>query len=286
MNNRLLRVALGLMAAWLAIMACTIGAVAPATETPATSQEDLAATAAALVLTAQAPATASSTPEATASVEPTATECQPSVTANLNANIRSGPSTLNGVVGTLMSGDSADVLGRNEDSTWWYIDVEGSHAWVAASVVTSACIPSDLAVVAGPTVPETGEPPAEESPAEEPATAAMPDLQINQFSITPDTPTAHVAAHVRVQVYNFGDAPAGHFIVHWYGLSTFTSPSCTWNISSMNAHGGRVLECDFAFPSPYPGDRTTLAVADVTGLVDESDEGNNEATISSFSVAP
>jgi CARDB/Bacterial SH3 domain len=290
MNNRLISVALGLLAAWLAIMACTIGvAPPPSTDTPTTSQEDLASTAAALVLTAQAPATATSTPEATVSAEPTATECQPTVTANLNANVRSGPGTGHSVVGSLTDGESASVVGRNDESTWWYIEHGGGHAWIAASVTTSTCIPDDLAVVAGPTLPETGEPPAEdtteEEPAAEPPAAAMPDLQINQFTISPETPTAHAAAHARVQVYNYGDAAAGAFAVHWYGLSTYGSPSCTWNVASLAAHGGRVLQCDFSFPSWYPVDRTSLAVADPANQVDESDEGNNEATISPFGVS-
>ena len=290
MNNRLLRVALGLMAAWLAIMACTIGAAAPpATETAGPSHEDLAATAAALVLTAQAPAVQTSTPEATASVEPTATVCQPTVTANLNANVRSGPSTAFSAVATLMKDDSATVLGKNDDGSWWYIELNGSNAWIAASVVTSACIPSDLAVVTGPTVAETGEPPAEEEaaaeePVEEPPAAALPDLVITGFSISPETPTQGEVAHVTVQTYNTGNAPSGHYVVYWYGLSTYTSPSCTWSVDNSNAHGGRVLECNYTFPSWYPTNRTSRAVVDATNLVGESEEGNNEAAISPFGV--
>jgi len=159
MNSRLLRALLGLLAAWLALSACTVSpAPPPATDTSALSQDDVAPGTAALAPSAQPPAAPTSTPQSTASAEPTATECQPTVTANLNANIRSGPGTAHGVVGSLVEGDSATVLGRNDDSTWWYIDHGGGQAWIAASVTTSACIPGDLAIVAGPTIAETGEP--------------------------------------------------------------------------------------------------------------------------------
>jgi uncharacterized protein YraI len=292
MNNRLLRVALGGLATWLTIMACTIGAAGPpATDTAAPSQEELAATAAAMVLTAQAPAPETSTPEAVDAAEPAATECQPSVTANLNANVRSGPSTDDGAVGALMNGDSAAVLGRNEDSTWWYIDYEGSEAWIAASVVTSSCIPTDLTVVAAAAASvaegETGDEeaaPAEEA-GEEPVAEPKPDLVIRDFFIDPETPTAHEPVRVNVEVYNQGEAVAPSFMAYWYGLSSYSEPSCHWHlIGSMPPGGHTSLQCDFTFKSWYPATQSSLAIVDPEDEVDESDEGNNEATISPFGV--
>ena len=111
------------------------------------------------------------------------------------------------------------------------------------------------------------------------------DLIVSEFTISPSTPTMGDSAHVRIGVYNQGNVGAGQYHVVWYGLSTFASPSCNWTVNHSNAHGGRILECDFVFASWYPLNKTSLAIVDVNNEVDESNEGNNEGTISPFGVA-
>ena len=121
---------------------------------------------------------------------------------------------------------------------------------------------------------------------EPPAETKMPDLFVSEFTITPSTPIRGQNAHVRIGVYNQGDAVASQFTVVWYGLSTFSSPSCSWDImDTMNAHGGRILQCDFVFQSWYPTNKTSLVIVDSTNNVVESNEGNNQGTISPFGVA-
>ena len=93
----------------------------------------------------------------TDTVVPTGTTCIPTVTATMNANVRSGPGTVYNAVGSLLKGNSATVAGKNADGTWWYIEfssVSGGRAWVAASVTTSSCIPTSLAVIAAPPTPK------------------------------------------------------------------------------------------------------------------------------------
>jgi hypothetical protein len=96
-----------------------------------------------------------------------ATGCTPMVTANLNANVRRGPSTEYSEVGYLPSGGTAPLAGRNEDNSWWYIVFAGGpggYAWIAQSVTTASCLPAVVQVVAAPPLPatDTPEPEAEE----------------------------------------------------------------------------------------------------------------------------
>jgi hypothetical protein len=145
------RVFLSIMAICVAILSCN----AP---TGQAVQDVVSGTLTSVALTSQAggptvePATAA--PGATAEASPTA--CVPTVTANLNANIREGPSTIFNAIGALLLGQSATVAGQNDAKTWWYIDFAGgpgNHGWIAASTVTATCIPDSLAIVASPPTP-------------------------------------------------------------------------------------------------------------------------------------
>src|SRR5689334_12914838 len=45
--------------------------------------------------------------------------CSPTVTTNTDANVRSGPGQVYGVIGYIPTGGSAPVAGKNSDGTWW-----------------------------------------------------------------------------------------------------------------------------------------------------------------------
>jgi hypothetical protein len=97
--------------------------------------------------------TGSATPTVTAI---TGTACLPTVVTNTDANVRSGPGQVYGILGQLPQGSSANVAGKNSDGTWWYIEFAAGpngHAWIAGSVTTALCIPSTLAIVAAPPTP-------------------------------------------------------------------------------------------------------------------------------------
>jgi len=118
-----------------------------------------------------------------------------------------------------------------------------------------------------------------------PPPVAKADLTITEFNINPATPTMGENAHVRVRAHNQGTADSGGFIMNWHGLSTFPDPSCSWNIAGGLVAGGSVLmECDFIFGSWYPINKTSIVYIDVGDQEDESNEGNNTASISPFGV--
>ena len=112
------------------------------------------------------------------------------------------------------------------------------------------------------------------------APAGKPDLIITQILLSPASPTHGVPVHVKVTVYNDGSAPtSGDFTVRWWGLQTFANPSCTWNTNAVFvAHGGKVLECDFSYASPYSPGLLSKAVVDTDNTIAESNEGNNQMT--------
>lgn len=90
---------------------------------------------------------------------------KPIVTATEgNVNLRNGPSTDYETIGTLSSGESLEVVGRNADSSWWQVSAPTGLAWVAASVVTASNIDDSIPVVEAPPPPvqptDTPAPPA------------------------------------------------------------------------------------------------------------------------------
>src|SRR5689334_6751678 len=85
------------------------------------------------------------TPVLTGTPGPSPTACSPSITTNSSVNVRSGPGTGYGSVDNLATGATVTVIGKNNDSTWWYINrPAGGNGWVAANVSTAVCIPDSL----------------------------------------------------------------------------------------------------------------------------------------------
>jgi uncharacterized protein YraI len=144
------------------IAALAISLVALSCNAPSGQEiESLALTLTALVNTAAAsPPGATLAPAATtapgATTAPLATACTPLVTANLNANVRKGPSTDYDAVGSLLTNESAPIVGRNAEGSWWNIVFPagpGGKAWIANSTVTASCLPASVAVMAAPPPP-------------------------------------------------------------------------------------------------------------------------------------
>ena len=93
------------------------------------------------------------TETATASVTPILI---PYITTNVNANIRGGPGTVYDVLGNLVQNQSADILGRNSNSSWWVIEFApgpGGQGWIANSIVTVFGDTSNIPIVAAPPTP-------------------------------------------------------------------------------------------------------------------------------------
>ncbi len=87
---------------------------------------------------------------------PQPVQCVATATTNVNANVRSGPDTLYSVVGYLSLGGAAEIVGRNDANTWWYIKFAGGpggYAWIAQSVAVATCLPAVVVVIPAPPPP-------------------------------------------------------------------------------------------------------------------------------------
>nr|MBN1228814.1 SH3 domain-containing protein [Anaerolineae bacterium] len=77
-------------------------------------------------------------PTAQPTSQPTQQPTATSLTATINYYIwfRAGPGTTYTKLGSIRYGTSVTVLGRNADSSWAYVDWNGSRGWVAAWLIT------------------------------------------------------------------------------------------------------------------------------------------------------
>ncbi len=78
----------------------------------------------------------SATPPPTATFTPTVPVAVPK---DVNVNCRYGYGTDWLAIGALVNGQPATIIGRNSDSSWWYVQLQNStKCWVAASVTNVA----------------------------------------------------------------------------------------------------------------------------------------------------
>jgi uncharacterized protein YraI len=141
---------------------------------------------------AQGEAVVEAAAEPTEETQPTATPAPEAklIVNNQAVNVRNGPGTEYGLVGSAEANQTFDVVGKNQAGDWWQICcVNGQQAWIfgqlarvenAEAVTVAADIPAPPVVVA-PTVapvaaapPTPVPPPAEAPPAEAPPAEAPP----------------------------------------------------------------------------------------------------------------
>lgn len=102
-----------------------------------------------------------STPTPTSTPAPTLTPTPtiPLISASTNTNCRRGPSTLYAPpIGALAVGQQAEVHGRNDASTWWYISLPGragQFCWVWAETTDVEGNTTQLPVITPPPLPPT-----------------------------------------------------------------------------------------------------------------------------------
>ena len=144
-------------------------------------------------------AVATYTPVPTPTPMPTPTPDFVEVTAKSNANVRSGPDTAYGKVGTLNAGATYRVTGQSETPGWWQISFDGKSAWVSGDVV-DVNGPSETVAMVQVAPPPTAVPVAAKPAAPKPAAAAAPAAK--------SYPTAPGSFGYGVQIDPWGNRPA------------------------------------------------------------------------------
>ncbi len=78
--------------------------------------------------------------------------CEPLLTAASNTTCRLGPSSYHLPAAYLLEGESAPILGRNQDTSWWLTELPDLQepCWIADQTVTAVCIPEDINIADSP----------------------------------------------------------------------------------------------------------------------------------------
>jgi len=100
----------------------------------------------------------------------------PAVTVNTSLNVRSGPGVAYDRVGSLASGATAGILGRNADSSWWQISYgggQGGKGWISAGY-GDARNTDGVPVVEAPPAPTPKPAPPTQAPAAPTAKPSSP----------------------------------------------------------------------------------------------------------------
>lgn len=134
---------------------------------------------------------------------PTALDTQPRVVALVDANVRTGDSTLYDIVGVLLTGETAPILGLStSNSGWYYIQLDdGRRGWIAPSIVRAEGNLASVSRINPPPPPFTPTP----IPTNTPVTSA--NLQITGFQLLPAVPNCNEPFTVQVNVANTGSGP-------------------------------------------------------------------------------
>jgi len=107
-------------------------------------------------------------------------------------NCRFGPGTQYAVAGALNPGRQAEMIGRNEDSSWWYVKNPSNPStlcWLAASVTDTVGNVESLPVVEPPDIMVTGISVSVDPPVMNVACNAFPQSVIIGASITTNGPS-------------------------------------------------------------------------------------------------
>lgn len=100
---------------------------------------------------------------------------QPRITAIKIANLRSGPGTSYALAGELRPGQRLPIVGKNQDSSWWQLELgNGQKAWVAGWLVSASGKLDGVKVTQSAPQVAQGGGPSESAPASAPAASAPP----------------------------------------------------------------------------------------------------------------
>jgi len=155
-----------------------------------------------------APTTVSEPP--TQAVPPTASA--PQVKVKQGANVRKGPATsFEPPLGSMAAGQTAEILGKNLDGTWYKIRFYNGEGWIAALTVDVEGNVSNLVAEAGPATPIPA-PPTAVVPTGVPVTAPPaapstgPDLVVVGIKVDPHPFVCNEGSNITVTVKNNGTA--------------------------------------------------------------------------------
>jgi uncharacterized protein YraI len=166
-------------------MATTASTPAPVLDTPTSSISTLTPVTTATLLDVELPTI---TATATSSVFLAAAKDQP-------VNCRFGPETSYAIVGALVLGRQAQIIGRNADSSWWYVrnpSDPSTSCWLSAEFVDTVGNVQALPVVNAPVIMVTNVQVLVDPPVMNVACDALPQVVTITARITASGPSTVV----------------------------------------------------------------------------------------------
>ncbi|MBK8023431.1 MAG: SH3 domain-containing protein [Chloroflexi bacterium] len=210
---------------------------------------------------------------------PTATPSNPQATPiNVNVNVRSGDSVNYPTVGSLVTGQSADIIGQSSRGTgWWYIRLpNGRLGWVSPDVVAESGSLAGIPFIDPPPPPATATPIP-------PTTSPLPDGTITNVRFDRSIKQGE-SFQVIVTVYNNSSISMGQVSV----ACNFT-PQNTF-VSTQLGGLGPFTQTDVAITARLDtgggGNTTANCAIDVNNLIQEINEGNNFFNLTAFLAMP
>ncbi|MBI5668212.1 MAG: SH3 domain-containing protein [Chloroflexi bacterium] len=142
----------------------------------------------------------------------TPTPSKPVATFNQGVNVRSGPGTIfNPPIGAFAANQTADVLAKSPDGTWFKVRYYNAEGWVFGQLVTVSGDVSSLPVDPGPPTPIPTATPVPVTPT--PVTTI--NLVAGAIRLNPGSPRCKETYQVTVDVANLGstEAPSGSLTI-------------------------------------------------------------------------
>jgi hypothetical protein len=182
-------------------------------------------------------------------------EGQPRVTTLVDLNVRSGPGVAYEIVDFLLQGSRADIIGQNEEGTWWRIacpdEEETAECWVSGgSQFTIASNVDDVTVAEAPPLP-TPIPPAPEAGVALLVYVDNGRLYLSRLNLSQDPPAASSPIQLvdDTQVTDIAIAPDGRRVAYLNGRDGPIS----LKIVNIDGRGERTLveATDLELPDGY-----------------------------------
>lgn len=78
--------------------------------------------------------------------------CEPEIIALMNTTCRQGPTTFHEPITYLLEGESAPILGGNQELDWWAVlpESQSEPCWVSGGTVELSCIPEEPEILESP----------------------------------------------------------------------------------------------------------------------------------------
>ncbi len=211
------------------------------------------------------------TPQVTQPSAPTqAVSSAPQVTANVNANVRTGDSTGYSILTTLRQGQSAPIIGRSSTGSGWFLIrlADGRQGWIAPSTVTVQGDTSGIPFVNPPPLP-TPIPPTVTP------TSSLPDAAITNV-IFANPPVQGSPFTTAVTVFNNSSVPLPETqVLCSFRVAGTIVSQATGYVPPLNPFTQIVVSVTTTIGSGSGSPLIAECAVDVNNLIAELNENNN-----------